>query len=688
MFRTVVSRLYLLILAGSFILVTPLNAQINEHEIPDVKSRAMERFKAEEYDLAEADFRLLMEQFSRDPMYRYYTGICLVEQNQDLEEAMELLQFASTRGVPEDVYYYLGEASRKMYDFEKARQYYLDFDQEAPRSMTRELDSKFLIHSINKAIQFTSTYNPYEVLNVTFLNLNDPEQYGQIRMKGGQLVTKPDPFFAGDESDQDLNSLMFMPDNVSRGQTVYFSGLERNGKDGFQIMKAKKGNAGKWVGIEAVDGLNSERDEILPYFDPVGRDIYFASDGREGLGGYDLYRSHYDEDNKEWSEPVHLGFPVNSTMDDYLLLPGTDLGMVIFFSARQANDTAVTVYRVQLSEPKQSLASKTPRELREIANLDNVASTAMREYEALAMKETRPARSPEPKSTAGDDQKQESEIPPSSSADHAQQELIAAALGRQRVSDSLIELASAARIRVRDSDDPNDRWLYQKQIMVWEKRAAEEQEAADAYFTQIAKKEETVLPGSIEKDTVINEMTVYRFVEQDSISSKAREVFSGNDQQASESERKGPQQSSEKTVDATRENLPDSPGKNEVKERQVGKAAGTARKSFKLLDRSPYSMKNPIPVDVEIPDGVFYRIQLGVFSREIDPDTYGGLSPISGESVPGKALTRYYAGEFTSYEKARDALDIVRSRGYQDAFIVAWYNRGRMSVEKARKLEK
>lgn len=677
MFRTVVLRLIFLIFAGSFLFVFPLYSQVSEHELPEVKSRAMEHFEAGEFNLAEADFRLLMKQFSRDPMYRYYTGICLVEQNRDLEEAVELLQYASTRGVPEDVYYYLGEASRKMYDFEKAKQYYLDFDREAPRSMTRELDSKFLINSVNMAMQFTASYNPFEVLNVTFLNLNDPEQYGQIRMKGGQLVTKPDQFFADDESDQDLNSLMFMPDNVSRGQTVYFSGLERNGRDGFQIMKAKKGNTGKWVGIEAVDGLNSERDEILPYYDPVGNDIYFASDGREGLGGFDLYRSHYDADNKEWSNPVHLGFPVNSTMDDYLLLPGSDLGMVIFFSARQSNDTTVTVYRVHLSEPKQSLASKTPRDLREIANLNNVASKAMKEYETLANQKSGSVQPVAAAPRSGDDHLQESKKPVNSSVDKAHQDLIAAALGRQSAADSLIELASAARIRVRDSDDPNDRWLYQKQIMVWEKKASEEQEAADAYFSQISNKEVNVLPESIEKDTVINELTVYRFVSQDSISAKAQDAFAGKADQTGENELTNPA-----------DKLPVPSQDIVAKEKQSKNETGSAENQFSLLDHSPYTQEMPIPLDREIPDGVFYRIQLGVFSNEIDPDTYGGLSPISGESVPGKALTRYYAGAFEQYERAQDALDIVRSRGYQDAFIVAWYNQARMSVEKARKLEK
>ena len=40
---------------------------------------------------------------------------------------------------------------------------------------------------------------------------------------------------------------------------------------------------------------------------------------------------------------MNLGFPINSTRDELLLLPGSDLGMLMFFSNRQGGDSLVTV---------------------------------------------------------------------------------------------------------------------------------------------------------------------------------------------------------------------------------------------------------------------------------------------------------------------------------------------------------
>lgn len=764
MFRTLNHRYFLPIICVLFLCNSGLSGQVPEHEIPKLRQQAMENFEEGDYADAETAFKQLIRQFPRDAMYRYYAGICLLEQGRNLDEAVELLYYASTRGVPEDVYYYLGEAYRKMYDFERAKKYFITFDKEAPRSMSREHDSKLLIRSVNTAMQVTSMYNPFEVQNVTFINLRDPRQTGQIRMKGGDLSVKPELFFSEDESRGDLNSLMFMPENVARGQKVYFAGPGRNGRDGFQIMQAKRGNTGKWTDIKPIDMLNTERDEILPYYDPVGKDIYFASNGREGLGGFDLFRSHYDEERDEWSEPVSLGFPVNSAFDDYLLLPGTDLGMVTFFSARQVSDTAVAVYRVHLSEPKQSLASKSPREIRSIANLGDVAADMIREYESykelLADRNAGTSANTSRVSAEREDGKELADAGPMTrddsrstersaeasavvqparaaakeNGDEQYEELISTALRHQAATDSLTELATAARVRVRESDDPNEKWLSQRQIMVWEKRASQEQEQADLFFARVAAYRQTTTPEVIEKDTVINDITVYRFAdmqegdvdqpERPDVEEKAKEVFAaGNPPQPGEStsgaQAPGTQSSGVQPSDAQ---LPAAPSQGaqpsgiqstgtqpsgaelpgaqpsgaELPVAQPSGAqpsgSGTTGVSpeirFEIRSIPSYSATHPVPVDVSLPRGTLYRIQLGVFSDQVDPAVFKGIFPVSAITDSARDLVFYYAGDFRRYDDARDAVELVRAEGFSDAFIVAWFNGARMSIEKARKLEK
>ena len=110
------------------------------------------------------------------------------------------------------------------------------------------------------------------------------------------------------------------------------------------------------------------------------------------------------------------------------------------------------------------------------------------------------------------------------------------------------------------------------------------------------------------------------------------------------------------------------------------------RSEFSILFSSPYSAINPIPIDQPLPDGVVYKIQLGAFSRPIPANTFRGLTPVSGKSLDGGVI-RYFAGLFQMHSEADDALRRVRAYGFNDAFIVAFFNRNSVSIERARQLE-
>ncbi|MCK4746978.1 MAG: SPOR domain-containing protein, partial [Bacteroidales bacterium] len=108
---------------------------------------------------------------------------------------------------------------------------------------------------------------------------------------------------------------------------------------------------------------------------------------------------------------------------------------------------------------------------------------------------------------------------------------------------------------------------------------------------------------------------------------------------------------------------------------------------FDILAASPYTPENPIPMDVALPGGAFYRIQMGAFGKAVETDAFQGISPITGERIPDRDLVKYYAGKFSRYENASTALSKIRSAGYEDAFVVAWYNGSPVSTQRAKQLE-
>ena len=125
-------------------------------------------------------------------------------------------------------------------------------------------------------------------------------------------------------------------------------------------------------------------------------------------------------------------------------------------------------------------------------------------------------------------------------------------------------------------------------------------------------------------------------------------------------------------------------------------ATNTARKikvnnnnqaKFIINTSSPYSKENPFSNDNKMPDGIVYRIQLGVFSKQVAFDFFGGLQPISFELMSDNKIIKYYVGIFSSFEQADKSMKKVKELGYREAFIVAYFNNHKIPVERAKEME-
>ena len=106
---------------------------------------------------------------------------------------------------------------------------------------------------------------------------------------------------------------------------------------------------------------------------------------------------------------------------------------------------------------------------------------------------------------------------------------------------------------------------------------------------------------------------------------------------------------------------------------------------FVASDTTFYSETKPIPVGVKLPSGLILKVQIGAFRNPIPQETFKGFAPIVGERT-NSGLTRYTAGLFKDFETANNAKDGIRSKGYSDAFVVAYLNGERISISEARKI--
>ncbi len=99
------------------------------------------------------------------------------------------------------------------------------------------------------------------------------------------------------------------------GKTLYFASDMPGTKGNFDIFKVSINEDGTFGKPENLgDEVNTRHREQFPFISDVNV-LYFASNGHQGYGGLDVFRSNMVNDN--FDRPVNLGSTINSSLDDF-----------------------------------------------------------------------------------------------------------------------------------------------------------------------------------------------------------------------------------------------------------------------------------------------------------------------------------------------------------------------------------
>jgi len=99
------------------------------------------------------------------------------------------------------------------------------------------------------------------------------------------------------------------------GSYLLFASNRPGGIGKFDIWYAPITNGDAGAAINAGNTINTKEDEQAPFYHQPSGTLVFASKGRTGMGGFDLYSSK-GTTPAQWQAPVNLGYPVNSVKDD------------------------------------------------------------------------------------------------------------------------------------------------------------------------------------------------------------------------------------------------------------------------------------------------------------------------------------------------------------------------------------
>ena len=114
------------------------------------------------------------------------------------------------------------------------------------------------------------------------------------------------------------------PSVSAGGDTLIFVSDRVGGQGRSDIWMSIRDAQGKWQAPVNLQAVNTPQDEVFPYFQTAEQLLIFASNGREGRGGMDLYL--FDMEGTTGRQPIPLSDPFNSSKDDCCIVFGKEQG--------------------------------------------------------------------------------------------------------------------------------------------------------------------------------------------------------------------------------------------------------------------------------------------------------------------------------------------------------------------------
>jgi hypothetical protein len=127
-------------------------------------------------------------------------------------------------------------------------------------------------------------------------------------------------------------------DPATNNPFLYFASDRQGGKGGLDIYRAEILPGGLCGPVEAVDVANTNGNDVTPFYYAPTQSLYFSTDGRLTMGGYDVYRTSWN--GRGWDRPTHMSIPVNSSYNDlyYSRFPGQEQA---YFASNRPDSLAI-----------------------------------------------------------------------------------------------------------------------------------------------------------------------------------------------------------------------------------------------------------------------------------------------------------------------------------------------------------
>lgn len=140
------------------------------------------------------------------------------------------------------------------------------------------------------------------------------------------------------------------PSCSADGRTLYFASNRPNGQGKKDIYVSQLQANGQWSTPQNLGPeINTKYDDESPYIHADGTTLYYATDGRPGMGKKDIFGTK-KIDKSTWATPENLGYPINTNDDEAHLIINAEGTKGYFASNRYGGLGGFDIYEFTIDE--------------------------------------------------------------------------------------------------------------------------------------------------------------------------------------------------------------------------------------------------------------------------------------------------------------------------------------------------
>lgn len=348
---------YILLLIFSLVLVGA-SAQTLE--------QAKAYYNKGEYEKAKPVFKKFVKSQPANGNYNLWYGVCCLNTGEP-EVSLKYLETAVKKRISSGQLY-LAQNYNDLYRFEDAIKCYEEYISDLNKRKRPTTEADKLLEKSKTNLRMLKGIEEVAIIDSIIVDKEHFLDAYKISSESGKLFMYNDFF----QNKEEVEATVY---ETELGNKIYYGERQSDGKLSILSRNKMQGEWGK--GSLLPGSINDSINANYPYVLTDGVTIYYAADGENSIGGYDIFVTRYNTNTNTYLMPENVGMPFNSPYNDYMFVIDEFENLGWFASDRFQPEGKVCIYVFIPNSSKQvyNYEAMEPKKAIRLAKIQSLEET-------------------------------------------------------------------------------------------------------------------------------------------------------------------------------------------------------------------------------------------------------------------------------------------------------------------------